>query len=749
MLEDIYLAEVATYSAQGQHLAPCKEINFIFGTNGSGKTTISRVIADPVAHSSCQLTWAGGHEIERLVYNSDFVERNFTETLKGIFTLGEESAEILEKIEKAKDEQLKLQEALTNLQTNLGDAESDVGKIGELKKLRRVFEETCWSIKGRHEAHFQDAFEGLRNAKAKFCDRVLSEQTSNAAARCDLDDLKARAKSVFQKGLTRISPLNPPNFADLVQLEQSPILAKKVVGKEDVNVSALITRLGNSDWVKQGRNYLDHSGKVCPFCQQQLIGDLTSELNDYFDESFARDLAAIEKLQTTYDSYCSAVMMRLTEYATSSHSYLSVEELRADIDRLSQRIELNKTHIARKKAEPSGVISLEELSDVAAYIMQRFTAANEEIKRHNDLVDNIAAERKRLVADVWRFILDESKAEIDRFLADKAALDKAIASITGAIHAKREQLATVRGVITSLERSITSVEPTVTEINAILASFGFTSFKLATAGDHGSYYKLVRRDGTDALKTLSEGEKSFISFLYFYHLIRGSVSASGMTNDRVIVFDDPVSSLDSDVLFIVSSLIKRVLADACSGKTQIKQVFVLTHNIYFHKEVAFDPKRGAECRTHETFWIVRKQGDLSGLTRYDHNPIKTSYELLWSEVRNANRSNVTIQNTLRRILESYFKLLGNMDRDAIVAMFEGREKQICASMFSWVNDGSHAVHDDLYVSADDSVVELYLAVFKQIFEKTKHIGHYEMMMGATPSVQPAQMQEAGGQAVKG
>lgn len=38
------------------------------------------------------------------------------------------------------------------------------------------------------------------------------------------------------------------------------------------------------------------------------------------------------------------------------------------------------------------------------------------------------------------------------------------------------------------------------------------------------------------------------------------------------------------------------------------------------------------------------------MEKQQNNPIKTSYELLWAEVRNENRSNVTIQNTLRRIL---------------------------------------------------------------------------------------------------
>lgn len=729
MLKSIRIAGQATYTADGQSLEPCKQINFIFGTNGSGKTTISRVIADPVAHPTCQLTWAG-QEVERLVYNSDFVERNFTTTLKGIFTLGEESAEILEKIEKAKDTQRNHQDALANLENSLKGADGDAGKLGDLRKLRRAFEETCWQIKGRHEAHFQEAFEGLRNAKAKFCDRVLAEQASNTAARCELDDLKTRARSVFQKGLSRLSPLVLPNFADLLQLEQTPILVKKVVGKEDVNVSALITRLGNSDWVKQGRAYLDHSGNACPFCQQQLLRDLAHELNDYFDEGFARDLAAIERLQSAYETYSSAVLERLTEIMAAGGAHLPVEELRSDIDRLAQRIGLNKQQIARKKTEPSALVILEGLADVVADVTARLGAANERINQHNSLVDNITAERKRLVGEAWRFVLDESTADIDKYLSDKGTLDKAVTSMNAAIDTKRTQLSAVTGEVTTLERSITSVEPTVTEINGILTSFGFTSFKLATAGDRGSFYKLIRHDGSDALKTLSEGEKSFITFLYFYHLIRGSVSSSGMTADRIIVFDDPVSSLDSDVLFIVSSLIKRVLDDAWAGNKQVKQVFVLTHNIYFHKEVSYDSKRQqGGCRAHETFWIVRKQDDVSVLKGYDHNPIKTSYELLWSEVRNANRSKLTIQNTLRRILESYFKLLGNMDREEIVTMFEGREKQICASLFSWVNDGSHAVHDDLYVSADNSVVERYLSVFKKIFEKTGHIGHYEMMIG--------------------
>ena len=260
-------------------------------------------------------------------------------------------------------------------------------------------------------------------------------------------------------------------------------------------------------------------------------------------------------------------------------------------------------------------------------------------------------------------------------------------------------------------------------------SFGFKNFSLRTTGEENELYEIVRADGASATATLSEGEKNFITFLYFYYLVRGSTEESGVVQNRVVVIDDPVSSLDSDVLFVVSNLIKALLNEARAEKDAVKQVILLTHNIYFHKAVSFDPKRRAGCRAFETFWIVRKSDDETTLEKYDHNPIKTSYELLWDEVRGPKHSKLTIRNTLRRILENYFKILGNEDFDTIVEKFEGKDKQVCASLFSWVHDGSHsAFDDDLYLSADQSLIDRYLRVFEEVFKKEGQQAHYDMMM---------------------
>ena len=371
---------------------------------------------------------------------------------------------------------------------------------------------------------------------------------------------------------------------------------------------------------------------------------------------------------------------------------------------------------------------MESLSSVISAISSLIEAANALITEHNKMIANLSKERNALTAQVWKFVLEELKADLNAYRTARDGLDKAIAAMKAQIATSTAEKGKKETDIRELEKQTTSIQPTIDGINALLASFGFQGFSLAKAAS-GTSYKLIRSDGSDAKATLSEGEKSFVTFLYFYHFLKGSESDSGMTTDRVVVFDDPVSSLDSDILFIVSSLIKGLFDEVRAGTGHIKQIFILTHNVYFHKEVTFNPNRRDVAMNEETFWVVRKPNLISKIEKHPSNPIKTSYELLWSEVRNSDRSNLTIQNMLRRILENYFKILGGIDTDKISAMFEGKEKIICKSLFSWVNYGSHYTLDDLYVTIDSSMVENYLKVFRAIFDKAGHISHYKMMMG--------------------
>ena len=85
---------------------------------------------------------------------------------------------------------------------------------------------------------------------------------------------------------------------------------------------------------------------------------------------------------------------------------------------------------------------------------------------------------------------------------------------------------------------------------------------------------------------------------------------------------------------------------------------------------------------------------------------------------------------MRRILENYFSILGSKRDDVLINKFSTQEeREICRSLLSWANEGSHTLPDDLFIEAPDGTITKYLEVFKNIFSHTENIGHYNMMMG--------------------
>lgn len=734
MIQQIRIADVASYSQTGETLSDLAKINFVYGSNATGKTTISRVIADPGAHPNCEVTWQAGTALEAMVYNQDFIDKNFnpTDDLKGIFTLGEKDKSTLDRIKTVKSDLDSITASISTQKSTLAGEDGNGGKIADIAALETEFEQKCWDLKLKHDAKLQGAFTGVRGDKTKFKAKILEESANNTASSIPIADLEKKAATVFGETPQTELILTVPNYEGILAHETNPILKKKVIGKSDVDIAAMIQKLGNSDWVKQGREFYDPEKRVCPFCQQETAALLEESLNEYFDEAFETDSATIEKLYTDYKSDSERLQQSLQKLTDSPSKRLDLEKYQAEIYLLDSKIRINIQRIEEKRRESSKSIELDSLKNIQEAIKRLLETANTAIQKHNTMVSNLKTVRTELKGQVWRYLLDhEIKSDLATYNSNKNGLKKAIASLEQQIKGKTEEKRKKEQDIRTLEKDTTSIQPTIDDINALLESFGFRNFALAKS-ERERFYKIKRPDGSDAKETLSEGERSFLTFLYFYHLLKGSESESGMTSNRVVVFDDPVSSLDSDILFIVSNLIKGIFEEVRTQSGTIKQIFVLTHNVYFHKEVSFNPRRCANRKLNdETFWTVRKADQESKLQVHETNPIKTSYELLWSEVKNPDRDNLSIQNTLRRILESYFKILGNVDPDNICDRFDGKEKLICRSLFSWVNDGSHFAYDSLYVSIDHSMVDSYLSVFEKIFDKTGHGSHYRMMKGGS------------------
>lgn len=80
-------------------------------------------------------------------------------------------------------------------------------------------------------------------------------------------------------------------------------------------------------------------------------------------------------------------------------------------------------------------------------------------------------------------------------------------------------------------------------------------------------------------------------------------------------------------------------------------------------------------------------------------------------------------------ISSIISQLKNLSAADLINKFENHEdQQVCRSLISWINDGSHDIFDDLYIENQEGVSAKYLKVFENIFKFTNHEGHYKMMM---------------------
>lgn len=727
MITAIEVAATASFGDDVARLNELGHVNVVFGSNGTGKTTISRVMAAPTDYPGCSLRWSGPEPLQCWVYNQEFIAKNFDESseLKGIFTLGEEQIGTRRKIELANTRVTELTDTVRGLSTALDGEDGTGGKRGELTRLDERLRSKCWAQKQKYDDRFADAFTGFRNSQSRFFEKVLEEQHVVGTAARPIEDLESRAETVFGQTPTECSLLPLPDFESLLGHEGHAVLTKAVVGKADVDIADMIERLGNSDWVQRGRSFFDVNDGDCPFCQQEVSDGFAASLERYFDATFEADTRAIAELLASYQADAQSVVEALEGIGKSAQRFLDHELLKSHLDVLSALTTQNVATLQVKEAEPSRKVTLTSLSEVTKHIEGLIDSANAAIVEHNEAVANLASERDRLTREVWRHVLDEElRRDLRDYNDDRRGLVNAINGISEKIVEARAEREQRRREILALEKCITSVRPTVDAINRVLANFGFRDFRLQMV--HGeTAYQLVREDGSDAKETLSEGERTFVAFLYFFYRLRGSESESGTVQDRIVVFDDPVSSLDSDTLFVVATLIKKLCADVAVGTGNIKQVFILTHNVYFHRQVTHDYQRR---NGRFTFWVLRKGDAGSSVTGYDSNPIRSSYELLWAELSSENRSNLAVQNAMRRILENYFGLLGGMSLDDLATQFEGDDQRICNSLISWMHAGSHGGDEDVFVAVDDSTIEAYLRVFRSIFEHCDQLPHYDMMM---------------------
>jgi wobble nucleotide-excising tRNase len=348
-------------------------------------------------------------------------------------------------------------------------------------------------------------------------------------------------------------------------------------------------------------------------------------------------------------------------------------------------------------------------------------------------------ELKKLVKDGWALFLTsrETSKHLKRYNGISAKKRTEIEGLRSKIAVSLEADKDSEEEIEKLRNSISNTAAVAERINKLLEALGFHRFHLEITDAVAGGYRIIRDDGSPAFDSLSEGEKSFLCFAYFVESLTGSAVSGGTVEPVIAVIDDPISSLDSDTLFIVAAYIRDIAKQVIDRQTNIEQLIVLTHNTQFHHEAAYATDTGrAGDRRH---YRLRKGLDKITSVQDDglRSKIRGSYELLWQSVvdiaggeEDSPIAQVGVFNIVRRIIEGYFKTVGSAQSHQRQQPLSVADERLMSMFITWANSGSHTIIEDFAQSHYIGDAKDFLQLLQLFFEQQGHSAHFDMMVRA-------------------
>ena len=211
-------------------------------------------------------------------------------------------------------------------------------------------------------------------------------------------------------------------------------------------------------------------------------------------------------------------------------------------------------------------------------------------------------------------------------------------------------------IITEQSKLVSNIDEAVISINNRLIELGIDSFIIEKYDKDKAEYKLVRSEESEdnIFESLSEGEKMIISFLYFIEECRGKDDSKTAVKKKIVVIDDPISSLSHIYVFNIGTLIK---SEFFTSSKVYEQIFVLTHNLYFFYELAKAPYRDIkrlkdeeqekEHKKEFNLFRIIKSTKGSSITTMKYSEIQNDYQMYWSVVNDKNSKPALIANCMR------------------------------------------------------------------------------------------------------
>lgn len=720
MLTEIKLNGFASFKHE-TCLQTDKPVNFVYGLNGTGKSSISRYLAhrDDPKYAQCSITPAIDSDKEEiLVYNQDYISENFVEPIhqSGIFTLSKENKKAYDAIQKANQKLAELEEQDKAIEEAQKKSDSNFASAESQAK------DQLWELKTTYSGGdrvLDYCLEGYKGSKASLFNKVKETEVKKDEVLRPIETLK---QDLIQ--LTSVEGKSYPLLPELPNLpikEEDILLLKKViVGNQDSTISAVMEEFANATWVKRGIDYIDKDGHRCPFCHQETISeDFLKELQSYFDESYEQDIQALQLLEQTLNDTLARIAPDTGFEDIPIISPLREKYLLAFQDfkaALTASLATVRMKIERPNIEHEFTACQEEVNAVNTIV----TEANKQIAEFNARVAKLPEVKDSIKEEFWKF----QRRQYDATLCAYDAAVKAHNKDTAENNKKKEELENQRkqqrDIIAANQKDVVNIDEAITHINNNLQGIGITDFHIVKCVGENAYRISRAEEGEEKVfGTLSEGEKMLISFLYFIETCTGRKAADAPEKKKIIVIDDPISSLSHVHVFNVSCLLRDIFID----KHPFEQVFILTHSLYFFYEIVYRKEEKRE--ESQKLFRIAKNDEGSYVEEMKYSEIRNDYESYWSVVNDPKAPKALMANCMRNILDYFFGFVARLEFNNIFNI-----KELNVVRFNAFNhymnreshNGPENINDFKEFNYDD-----FQDAFKLVFEKTGFGEHYKKM----------------------
>lgn len=557
-------------------LADFGRYNLIYGWNGTGKTTLSRLFRvlesrQPLV-SGDAVVRINGNDVKSSefgtvtfpvrVFSKDFVNEAVFPAGGGevppIFVVGKESVEKQQQVDQLKTERARAEGTLASVRKAKQEAENALDR--SCIEQARTIKDTLRSSGSNSYNNYDKAAYRARAQKMVEDGDTATHRLSEAGR----DGLLAQHRASPKPQLSPLSYQIP----ELQQIanDVSELLSVTVVSRA---IEALKNDRPLSDWIRDGLGlHQERLAESCLFCTQRLPSTRLSTLEAHFSaqyEDFLKSLdAKISELRVA--------SRQASETAPANRAEL-YDDLASDYEGarqpLTQTVKATRDFLdalvaalADKKGRAFEGLALDVA--VPPVTVTAVDDLNAVIHKHNQASDGfqarVGAARDRVALDMIASRLDEFVGLLDKLRGRDSAVAQALQAV---------QRHTAE--IERLEREIVEHRQPAEQLNEDLQEYlGHGELRL----DIRETGYLITRNDVPA-QSLSEGETTAIALLYFLKSLQDRRFDS---SKGIVVLDDPVSSLDANALYLAFGFIQERTKGAA-------QLFILTHNFTFFRQV--------------------------------------------------------------------------------------------------------------------------------------------------------------------